>query len=164
MGFPFKQTLATKNVTPGKNTKQYIVMHHTGTYAGTVAGVLKTLTTGAVSCHFVVDQNGDAYKIGEPDNILWHAGVSEWNGLKDMNKYSLGIEFVGIDSFTDIQKATGKKLVEHLMAAFNIPKENVIRHADIAPGRKTDINLNFILPLKKWSDYQNTLTPKIASA
>ena len=76
--FPFKQLLTTRNASPGMNTKQYIILHHTGTPQGTLAGNLKTLTTGAVSCHFVVDGDGSAYKIGSPDMILWHAGDSQW--------------------------------------------------------------------------------------
>lgn len=92
--FPFKASLSTKNITPGKNTKEYIIVHHTGTADGSIKGVLNTLTVGAVSCHFVVDTNGDAYKIGSPDDILWHAGTSEWAGKKNINSYSLGIEIV----------------------------------------------------------------------
>jgi len=96
--------------------------------------VLNTLTKGSVSCHFVIDVNGDAYKIGSPDDILWHAGQSQWNGLNMMNKYSIGIENVGPMSnggFSRSQLIQCTRLVEHLMAVFNIPKENVLTHADI---------------------------------
>lgn len=164
--FKFKKTYPTPSeITVGINTKEYVIVHGTGTPSGTIKGVLDGLyrRKDYASCHFVVDVNGDAYKIGSPDDIQWHAGVSEWKGKKDLNKYSLGIEVIGIDSFTDAQLATVKKLTEHLMAAFKIPKENVLRHADIAipKGRKTDIHLNFIKPLTKWTDWQKTLNPKL---
>ena len=67
-----KQKLTTKNKSSGTNTREYVVLHHTGTKDGTIRGVLNTLTTGAVSCHFVVDTNGDIYQIGELTDILWH--------------------------------------------------------------------------------------------
>jgi N-acetyl-anhydromuramyl-L-alanine amidase AmpD len=44
------------------------------------------------SCHFFVDENGKAYKFGEPTDILFHAGVSSWGLKKDLNRYALGIE------------------------------------------------------------------------
>lgn len=148
--------------TPGKNSCEFIIVHHTGTKPGTINGVLDGLyrRPDYASCHFVVDVNGDAYKLGSPTDILWHAGVSAWGKKTDMNPCSIGIEVIGIDSFTDAQRATVKALVQHLMATYKIPAVNVLRHADIAPKRKTDIHLNFVGPLKTWAAWQATLTPK----
>ena len=138
--FPFKKTLQTKNITPGINSCQYIILHHTATQEGSIDGVLKTLTETAnpvssgKSCHFVIDTNGDTYKIGDPKNILWHAGESKWWDLIFMNRYSLGIEFIwplSSEWFTREQIITGTRLVEYLMLVFWIPKENIIRHKDI---------------------------------
>lgn len=179
MPFPFKQVFTTKNVTPGTNTDQFIIVHHTGTQDGTIKGVLSTLTTGRVSCHFVVDTNGDAYKIGDPKQILWHAGVSEWNGLKNMNSYSMGIEIIGptVGQFTDAQRKTVRALIQHLMAAFNIPGKNVLRHADLtnagsakgilwdgkSKSRKTDVADTFWkINRTTWKEYQDSLVPKLA--
>lgn len=172
--FPFKQTLTTKNITPWTNTKEYIIVHHTGTPQGTIAGNIKALTTGAVSCHFIVDGDGSAYKIWSPDNILWHAGVSGWGARTNMNSYSLGIETIGPD-FTDKQRATVRALIQHLMATFNIPNANVLRHADItwgwsssktlwdgvSPSRKVDIAESFWkINRTSWKQYQDSLVPK----
>lgn len=143
--YPFKQTFPTpKEHTPGKNTTKYIILHHTGTKEGTIKGVLDGLykRDDYASCHFVVDTNGDAYKIGEPSDILWHAGESSWNGIKDLNNHSVGIEIIGPLSdggFTDAQRKTVRELVQHLMYVLGIPKENILRHKDIAPKRKVDI-------------------------
>ena len=90
-----KQKLFTSNKSKGINTCDYTVLHHTATAEGSIAGVLRTLTVGAVSCHYVVDTNGDIYQIGEDTDILWHAGVSSWEGKEDMNRYSIGIEIIG---------------------------------------------------------------------
>jgi N-acetyl-anhydromuramyl-L-alanine amidase AmpD len=46
------------------------------------------------------------------------------------------------------------------MATFNIPKENVLRHKDIRPKRKTDIaDIFWNNKYKSWKDYQNSLVP-----
>lgn len=93
------------------------------------------------SCHFAIDTNGDCYKIGDPKDILWHAGVSKWGKLTDMNNYSVGIELIGPladGGFTSEQKLALRKLIQHLMFALNIPMTNVLRHKDIAPKRKVD--------------------------
>lgn len=161
--FPFKATLSTKNITPGMNTKQFIIVHHTWTGEGTINGVLKTLTTWAVSCHFVVDTNGDAYKIWSPDNILWHAWESQWYNFVGMNNYSVGIEVVWPLSngwFTDQQRETVRRLIQHLMAVLHIPAENVLRHKDIAPKRKVDISdIFWNKTYKTWGDFQKSLIP-----
>lgn len=165
--FKFKETFPTPTeCTKWVNTKQFIIVHHTGTKEWTIKWVLDGLyrRPDFASCHFVVDVNWESYKIGKPDDILWHAGVSSWGKLKDMNNYSLGIEVIwpmSNGSFTDSQRVEVRKLIQHLMAVFKIPKENVLRHRDIAPKRKTDIADTFWnATYKTWADYQNSLIPK----
>jgi len=167
--FPFKEKYQTANISrnskkePIKMNPRYIILHHTGTGKNTLKGNLNALlgkTTRQVSAHFLVDYNGDAYKLSEPTFITWHAGVSSWGKLKNMNSYSLGIEVIGINEFSDAQRKTVKDLVQHLMAAYNIPKENVLRHADIAPKRKTDISLNFF-PSNDFNTWVDSLYPKL---
>ena len=79
--FAFTKTFPTpKEHTEGRNACKYIIVHHTGTGEGTVNGVIDGLYRRAdyASCHFLIDTTGDAYKFGEPTDILWHAGVSQW--------------------------------------------------------------------------------------
>lgn len=162
--FPFKQDLSSrqKNKSSGKNSCKYIILHHTATGYNTVNWNIKTLlweTGRQVSCHFLVDTNWESYKLGNPDMILWHAGQSEWKWLKDLNKHSVWIEVIWpLPWFTDQERHTVLWLVQHLMAVLNIPKENVIRHKDIAPWRKNDIEDSFF---KEWFDkWQSKLLPK----
>lgn len=165
--FPFKQTFPTPSEhTKGTNTCQYIILHHTGTKEWTIQGVLDGLYRRAdyASCHFVIDTNWDCYKIGDPKDILWHAWVSSWWKLKDMNNYSVGIEIIWPLSdwgFTSEQKLATRKLVQHLMAVLNIPMERVLCHKDIAPKRKVDVadsfwNKEYI----SFAQYVGTLKPK----
>lgn len=173
----YKAELQTKNITPWINTKQFIIIHHTWTAHWTINWVLNTLTKWAVSCHYVVDINWDKYKIWNTDNILWHAWISKWWKYNWMNKYSLGIEvvwWVG-EEFPFEQRSSVKELIQHLMATFNIPKENVLRHRDlthawsskwilwdwVSKSRKTDIDKKFYQPkYADWRTYQNSLIPK----
>lgn len=157
----YKTELQTKNITPWKNTRQFIILHHTATWYNTINWVLNTLTKWTVSCHYVVDTNWDKYKIWATDNILWHAWISEYWKYKDMNRYSIWIEVIWpLPWFTNEQKKSVKELVEHLMFKFNIPKENILRHKDIT-NRKIDIDDSFWnKEYKTFKDFKNTLTPK----
>ena len=137
--YPFTQNLTSrqKNKSAWANKCEYIVLHHTWVIGDGNIPVLLGERSARVSCHFLIRQNGDAIKLWDPKWILWHCGYSAWNWKTDLNRYSVGIE-VEWPWFTSAQKKTLKSLTEHLMAVLNIPKQNVIRHKDIAPGRKTD--------------------------
>lgn len=80
----------------GKNSCQFIILHHTATGAGTFDALLNNLgrSTYQASFHYLVREDGAIAKIGNDEDILWHAGVSEWKGKENMNKYSIGIEIV----------------------------------------------------------------------
>lgn len=139
----YKQILNTASKTAWVNTCEFVILHHTATGENTIKGVLNHLTTsGKASCHYVVDTNGDIYKIGNDKDILWHAWESAWGNKKDLNKYSIGIEIIGPLAnwgFTDAQRSSVAILVKDLCTKYGIPKENVLRHKDIAPKRKTDV-------------------------
>lgn len=178
--FPFKQSFLTPRTrTKGKNTCEYIIVHHTATSGASIKGVIRELTVGIrASAHFIIDINGDAYKIGSPSDILWHAGDSQWGDKVGMNQYSVGIEIVGPledGGFTPAQKDTARKLIQHLMAVFKIPKENVLKHADLtwagskdkknwdwkSSSRKVDIARSFVREHNNsWHEYQTSLIPK----
>ena len=55
-----------------------------------------------------------------------------------MNAYSIGIEIVDDikqigkkERFTDVQRSKVRSLVNHLIDAYNIPEENILKHADL---------------------------------
>ena len=70
----------------------YLVIHYTASmnYKSDVA----TLSTGApkASAHLVIGREGEVVQIGDIDDILWHAGVSRWDGIEGLNSHSIGIE------------------------------------------------------------------------
>ena len=95
-----------------------------------------------VSAHYLIGTDGTIYHLVLDDKKAWHAGESEWKGRKGVNTNSIGIEMVNANDgkmiYPEAQIAACAELVKHLMAEHGIKREDVIRHADIAPGRKND--------------------------
>ena len=94
-----------------------------------------------VSYHGLVGRQGQYYTCVELERRAWHAGVATWNGIGDVNGWSIGVAFCnahdGKEALTPIQIAVMLGVVEGL--ARIIPTlEAVTTHAAIAPGRKRD--------------------------
>lgn len=157
----YKDILLTTKRSNGVNTKKFIILHHTASkMKDDLMAEYLAYNTAEVSCHYVIGVDGAIYKIGTDNDILWHAGISSWQGLTDLNKHSIGIE-VNSDgkTFTDAQRKATKELVLHLIKEYDIPHTNVLRHKDIAPNRKTDIGDTFWnTDYKTYADYQLSLT------
>ena len=97
-----------------------------------------------VSSHFVISQNGRAYRLVQDNQIAWHAGKSCWGKYKNLNKNSIGIELVnkghkfGYTNFKKKQLLSLIKICKSLIKKYKIKKRNVVGHSDIAPLRKID--------------------------
>lgn len=91
-----------------------------------------------VSAHFFIRRDGDLLQFVSTRHRAWHAGISAWRGRERCNDFSLGIELEGCDEqpFTPIQYIRLARLIRILRREFAI--EDIVGHADIAPGRKTD--------------------------
>lgn len=161
----FKQILKTKNITPGVNTCEYVILHHTATWEWTIKWVINWFVwSRQASAHYVIDTNGDIYKIWNDTAILWHAWLSKWQWKNDLNKYSIWIEVIWPLTnwwFTDNQKKSVWELLKYLSDKYGIKKENILRHKDISPGRKTDIADSFWnKDFQTFEDYKNNLFDK----
>lgn len=97
-----------------------------------------------VSTHYIIGQNGRIYQLVDDQDVAWHAGTSNWNGTKDVNGVSLGIELEnrndGKDPYTPAQIDALNYLVLWKARQYRISIENIVRHLDVAvpQGRKTD--------------------------
>ena len=91
-----------------------------------------------VSAHFFVRRNGELIQFVPCARRAWHAGVSSWAGRDRCNDFSLGVELEGCDeqAFEPIQYQTLSKLIAALRHRY--PIRDIVGHADISPGRKTD--------------------------
>lgn len=78
----------------GSYTPRYLVMHYTASTSekGTINWFLNR--DAQASAHLLIDMDGSITQFAPFNIITWHAGISEWNGIKGLNKFSIGIELV----------------------------------------------------------------------
>ena len=98
-----------------------------------------------VSCHYLLDRNGEAYQLVKDKYRAWHAGKSYWRGQDGLNANSIGIELVDsnaqgirLKSFSVKQMQVLVKLLGTLIKKYKIQNRNIVAHSDIAPDRKDD--------------------------
>ena len=145
---------------------QSIIVHHTGSTASDENNAKFLNKNNYISCHYMVGRNGSIFYLMEEDRIAYHCGKSSYPGLltkySSLNHCTLGIE-VNSDgtNFTDEQRKSVVELIKYLKEKHNISKELILRHRDIAPGRKWDIGDNFWnKDYSSWAEYINQFADK----
>ena len=127
-----------------KNSIKTIVIHYTGMQSERESVSRLCNPKSKVSSHFMINQNGRAYRLVQDNQIAWHAGKSCWGKYKNLNKNSIGIELVnkghrfGYTNFKKKQLLSLIKICKSLIKKYKIKKRNVVGHSDIAPLRKID--------------------------
>lgn len=106
-----------------------------------------------VSCHYYVDKRGAVSQFVADHDTAWHTGASAWSvdgrwtegsfqGVARLNWLALGIELENKndarDPYPAAQIDAAVTLARHLVRLYRIPRSQLVRHLDIAPGRKTD--------------------------
>lgn len=94
-----------------------------------------------VSAHVLIKRGGDIIQYVAFNQRAWHAGLSDFNGRKKCNDFSIGIELEGYETkaFTSEQYQQLALLCRILIKHYpDLSAKNIIGHCDIAPGRKTD--------------------------
>lgn len=95
-----------------------------------------------VSAHYLIGTDGAIYHLVLDEHTAWHAGHSEWKGNYNVNHFSIGIELVNANDgempYPEAQIAACAEVCRYLMDEYDITAEDVVRHADVAPGRKND--------------------------
>ena len=138
------------NSRPANTRISAIVLHHTAMKqdARTVGDVF-TRPSAKVSSHYIVDRTGYIVR-SVPDELRsWHAGNSTFQGVGNVNDYSIGIEICNLgdslEPYSDAQYDGLIQLMAHLVEKYDIPMERITRHRDISipPGRKIDTSNNF---------------------
>ena len=91
-----------------------------------------------VSSHFLIRRDGALIQFVPCAKRAWHAGASAWRGRERCNDFSIGVELEGVDesAYADAQFRTLSRLFLTLRERYTIV--DVVGHADISPGRKTD--------------------------
>ncbi|WP_348824505.1 N-acetylmuramoyl-L-alanine amidase [Flavobacterium aestuarii] len=118
----------------------FIILHHTA--QDSIQQTIKTFTLKqtSVSAHYVIGRDGKVIHMLNDYLRAWHAGNGSWGRDTDINSSSIGIELDnnGFEPFSDIQINSLLALLTKLKKDYNIPAQNIIGHADIAPTRKKD--------------------------
>lgn len=94
-----------KKYSDGDNTKEFIIMHFTGSTTAASAHNNYLDPKTQVSWHLTIDREGNITQILPFDKIAWHAGKSylkvagkEYKGL---NPFSIGIELINAGQLTE---------------------------------------------------------------
>ena len=140
----------------GEGVPDILIMHYTGMQTCEAAVARLTSAEARVSAHYTIDEDGTIYAHVPEHLRAWHAGVSSWRGMSDINSRSVGIEIVnpghefGYRAFPEPQIEAVIALGQRIVKRHRIQPRNVIGHSDIAPDRKTDPGELF--PWKRLAD------------
>jgi len=117
--------------------------------------IIKQFSRYHVSAHYVIGREGTIYQLVKEKNVSFHAGQSSLpDGHQGVNACSIGIELMDSvgESPTELQIQSLTRLVKDIQHRYAI--KYILRHSDIAPGRKTDPwNMD-------WEDFLNRLSDK----
>lgn len=87
-----------------------------------------------VSYHVIIDRDGTLYSLVDVLKRAWHAGVSSFRGVPDVNSYSIGVSFAndntGTEPYPAAQLAVGAALVAGYARRFPaITLDRITTHA-----------------------------------
>lgn len=127
----------------------FVVIHHTAQNSCDQTLRTFTMVKTKVSAHYVICKDGTVHHMLNNYMRAWHGGISKWGNNSDLNSSSIGIELDnnGFEQFDSAQIKSLLLLLSYLKDTYAIPQANFIGHADIAPKRKVDPNINFPWPL-----------------
>ena len=135
----FKQCNSTNYKSGRKSGIKYIVIHYTANNGDTAknnADYFANNKNLSASAHYFVDENTIWQSVKDTDTA-WHCGAKTYKHSYCRNDNSIGIELcsrkdsAGNYYFKDQTVKNAADLTKSLMAKYNIPATNVIRHYDV---------------------------------
>jgi N-acetylmuramoyl-L-alanine amidase len=133
---------------PWQESVQHLVLHYTELNLTDSLNRLRARES-EVSCHYLVDEEGAVHQLVADRHVAFHAGLSFWRGVKNLNATSIGIELVNmghaaaLPAYQPEQLASLIQLCRQLIDRYSIPAVNIVGHSDIAPSRKLDPGEHF---------------------
>ena len=127
-----------------KNKIKYLIYHYTGMKNDKLAIKKLTSFNSNVSCHYYITKSGNLIQMVPDLYVAWHAGKSNWDNHKSLNYKSIGIEISNPGHSYGYRKFSYKQIkclirISNLMIKkYNINKNRILGHSDIAPLRKID--------------------------
>jgi N-acetylmuramoyl-L-alanine amidase len=138
------RTVPSPNWDERKLPVSMVVLHYTEMASADEALARLTDPRSKVSAHYLISEAGEVIRLVDEDKRAWHAGVSFWRGIRDVNSASIGIELdhpghaLGYRDFSEAQFAALVPLLARIVETHAIPRANVVGHSDVAPARKID--------------------------
>ena len=126
---------------PGEFGSGLVEALFTNTLDTTLHPALADLNGVRVSSHLLISRRGRLTQFVPLDHCAWHTGESSHRGRSNCNDYAIGIELEGTDRtpYTDSQYRQLKEVLAALFSHYpRLSLADVVGHAEIAPGRKTD--------------------------
>lgn len=121
----------------GKQNK-YIVIHYVGATGSAEDNCRYFLSNyRGSSAHYFVGHEGEIWQCVLDKDVAWHCGATRYKHPYCRNTNSIGIEMCckktanGGWYFTEDTINSTIELTKELMAKYNIPASNVIRHYDV---------------------------------
>lgn len=133
-----------RDARPAGCVPDLLILHYTGMRSAAEALERLCDPEAKVSAHYLIDEDGTAYALVDEGKRAWHAGVAAWEGERDVNGRSIGIELVnpghefGYRPFPEPQIARLLDLAGDLVERYRIAPWHVLGHSDVAPLRKSD--------------------------
>jgi N-acetylmuramoyl-L-alanine amidase len=121
-----------------------LILHYTGMEDAGDALARLCSPQSEVSAHYLVFEDARIVQCVPESRRAWHAGVSAWNGVTDVNSHSIGIEIAnpghefGYTDFPTVQVDAVIALCRDIVDRHRIPADRVLAHSDVAPSRKLD--------------------------
>jgi N-acetylmuramoyl-L-alanine amidase len=149
----------------GNAVLKYVVIH--GTWMASDDEAIARLRDPAaeVSSHYVITREGELVQLVSEKYSAFHAGKSRWDGVENLNDWSIGIEignrgpfphgatlesekqvsdWTNAEPYTEAQYVTLIALLKDIQSRHPaVTPHNVLGHSDISPGRKTDPGEHF---------------------
>ena len=116
---------------------------------------IEIMQENGVSAHYIIGRDGSLTSVIEEKDVAYHAGMSTWymSEGKSLNENSIGIELecpsMGQKKRSYPSRQIDKliELLTYLVKKYDIRKDRILAHSDIAPERKPDPGAYF--PWKK---------------
>ena len=138
---------------------QYIVVHWTSNQGDTAKNNADYFAREVVkaSAHYFVDEN-EVWNSVPSDRQAWHVGAKSYVHPTCRNSNSSGVEMCLTSKGYVLRRGTierAVKLVRELMAQYDVPLQNVVRHHDVT-GK--DCPAPFVDQPSLWDDFKVALT------
>lgn len=106
---------ATQMKTPNRGGKlkdpSFIVIHYTAGRSAYDSARWLCNPAAKASAHLVIGRDGALIQLADFNEVTWHAGQSEWDGVHGLNNHSIGIE---MDNCGPVTRVNGRWRALHL--------------------------------------------------